>query len=393
MGGKNIVKLLKCAYKVGDKNLISQALRILALENIAETNKKIIRKVAQSNLSMNVEQQAFWSQIEDKLLRIFENAAWRKTQDKNLVEDLMYEGILAAIEALVSNWNKYDVSESNDHEKMVRHLITTGVNEITDKYVEEMSSKSVGESKYIANTHPFYKEFLDKKFQQEDINPTQLDEESVEYYINEWEPLLYDAIREANRNLPPNDQIPLNDDYFQKQLWRYKGRLEQKRTPFLGSIEQPQYGDSTQEEGTVEGVGDRSEASLLTLLGASPFDLPEDAAIRGEVMNQILPLVYQIPIPYRMIMVSHYGIDPDILQQTNELDKAIEEAAVKAGIDNTEEFLQTMKTKAGTRLSWSATQRLIDAAYEGNVLKGIGSISDFENTIRSYFSDLIDDLG
>ena len=395
------MSLLKQACNVNDGRLKAQILEIIALKQIANKNKKIKESMVIMASAMNSEQQAYWQQIEEGMLRIFRNLAYRKTSNRDLQEDLIQEAVLAVMQIIADNSEQYNLSDRGDREKFLKYLITVGKNKMIDKLSgarhgaeseeEYPTSYSMGvPKKVVHNPLKSIKEYLDLQLLDLGFSSpaaasvAQLDA-VIEAHFPELERLLEEERK--RREEKSLGAAPTLD----KVLWRYKTRLEQERNRLFSgfsSLDQP---FMEGEESAADTVGDKAEdaGNLFSLLGFTPFARPEDVVIQNEMLNKILPLIYKMPLVYRIIMAVHYGIDPNLLQRRNELDQEVERIAALIGM-GAEDFLSALKTKGGKRLAWSSVRKLMEQAYGMDIVGRLKRVEDFEDYIKNVFSLLVE---
>lgn len=404
------MKLLKLACDTGDRKLISQALKVMAMKNLFDRSKRVIEKLAQTSGAMTAEQQAFWLLHEKYLTKIFRNQASSRISDPMLIDDLTYEGVLKALEVLMQKWGDYDVSEPSSAKEFLNYLITSGINQVKNKLSGARQGR-VSQGDYMTDDKPGHeyptsysrgvpqstyhapiasiKNYIDQAIRDAGFSsPINTSVEQVDMIINDNMAEIENIYQEEVGKIKARGKVPPT---LEKVLIRYKGRLNNARERMyagFSSLDAPAIGG---EEASSDTMADKleNEGQLLSLLGASPFDSPEDSLLNKEVMDIVLPIVYQIPLPFRIVMAVHYGIDPNILQAAGEVDAEINRASALLGMDE-EEFLSNMKTKKGKRLSWSSTVRLLEQVYGDKILSGIGNIEKFENTVKSYFKKLVD---
>ena len=404
------MKLLKLACDTGDRKLISQALKVMAMKNLFDRSKRVIEKLAQTSGAMTAEQQAFWLLHGKYLTKIFRNQASSRISDPMLIDDLTNEGVLKALEVLMQKWGDYDVSEPSSAKEFLNYLITSGINQVKNKLSGARQGR-VSQGDYMTDDKPGHeyptsysrgvpqstyhapiasiKDFIDQAIREAGFSsPINTSVEQVDVIINDNMAEIENIYQEEVEKIKARGKVPPT---LEKVLIRYKGRLNNARERMyagFSSLDAPAIGG---EEASSDTMADKleSEGQLLSLLGASPFDSPEDSLLNKEVMDIVLPIVYRIPLPFRIVMAVHYGVDPNILQAAGEVDAEINRAATILGMDE-EEFLSNMKTKKGKRLAWSSTTRLLEQVYGDKILSGIRNIEGFENTIKSYFKKLVD---
>lgn len=386
------MSLWKQAQLIGDRALNTKILKIAALKVIAQYNRRLKKVVAQAiaNTGLTEKQSNFWASIEDDLikkLRSYVNKLeYVRARGPELREDLIGEGLLAALMEL-RDIDEQKITPKNA-DKLLNKLFFAAINAIRvkgsgtrrgveseEEYPTEYSPSGI--PKPVADKPlPAIADFLNEKIRELGYtNFANVSEEEVERVIKEnmdelqeiWEKENAERKQEGKKSIIPLTNI----------LWQYKARMRQLREnalQFPYSLEEPAFAEED------SSIADTQ--ALLPLLGFAPVSV-EDEVVLQQMYDILRPTVAKLPIPIRILMIAEYDLPIEVLDANGEIAYELNRLASKYGLSSPEEFIASLKTKAGKSIVWSRAKPILEEEYGKGTLDGIKNSNDLQAYIQN----------
>jgi len=417
------MSLLKHAFLTNSTKLRTQLFKVYALNSMTAQERAMMKKIAQAGSSLTPEQsewaagyyEQFYKQAERFARRWMGNHNFES--DTEFLGDIVQEGVAKMLATIPTYFDQFKDNEG----ALKAHLFVAAQRAMTDKMSGRRTRKEDNSTSYTAMGRPTswnvlmpLKIFLDNKIQEQYGSVGNVDEDTLDIIIAENR-LDIDVIVEEENRKREEAIVELRQEYIStnqtedgfevpqrlgpinttKAVSRYKAHWRQENLPEFGaptSLDAPSFMGAEMDEGDELGSS-ISTGNLLSFMGIdNPSDLG-DIIVMKDMVQRMKPIFAQIPLPLRVLLAVHYDIEPEAIQANQEVRQEMRRIAEQLGTD-VAGFRKQLKTKAGARLAWSSAQAILQAIYGDDIkvlLKGIKNVSDFEDTIKSYFRVLADE--